>query len=114
MSKPKWLIKKENPTTRSRSKKQETRIAKVLSGKTTINSGATFGQNDVINDFCEVEAKTTGKNSFSLKVDDWQKMIKKCSTKKIPIFQVQMENAGLELAVIDVKDLNLLLQLANG
>lgn len=44
-------------TTRERSKKQESRIAKKLRGYTTINSGATFGQNDVITDFCEIEAK---------------------------------------------------------
>ena len=55
-------------TTRGRSGKQESRIARQLNGHTTINSGATFGQNDVITDFCEVEAKTTGKESFSLQL----------------------------------------------
>jgi hypothetical protein len=113
MSKPKWLQKKENPTTRSRSKKQETRIAKLLSGQTTLNSGATFGQNDVITDYCEVEAKTTAKNSHSLKVSEWKKLVDKCSTKKIPIYQVEFEAEKLELAVISVKDLNFLLEAAN-
>ena len=56
----------DKKTTRERSRKQESRLAKQLNGYTTINSGATFGQNDVITDFCEVEAKTTEKESFSL------------------------------------------------
>ena len=55
-------------TTRERSKKQESRIAKKLRGYTTINSGATFGQNDVITDFCEIETKTTAHESYSLKL----------------------------------------------
>lgn len=92
-------------TTRSRSKKQESKIAKDLQGKTTINSGATFGQNDVIGDFCEVEAKTTKHESFSLKLEDWRKLKKKCSTKKMPIFVVDFESSMDSLAVLNYDDL---------
>lgn len=85
----KWLNKKE--TTRSRSIKQETKLAKDLRGNTFINSGATFGQNDVFNDYCEVEAKTTKNKSFSFRLLDWKKLYHKATTGKIPIFAIRFE-----------------------
>lgn len=109
MSRPKWMTKKlEAPTTRSRSKKQESKIAKDLrlgNAYASINSGATLGQNDVIADFCEVEAKVTSKQSFSMKVADWNKMEKKCAVNKIPIFMIEFEDDNLELAVVKKSDL---------
>nr|DAX61654.1 MAG TPA: hypothetical protein [Caudoviricetes sp.] len=112
---PKYAQKLLNgsPTTRSRSQKQESRIAKDLRGHTTINSGATFGQNDVFTDFCEVEAKTTNKESFSLKLSDWRKLRKKCSTTKIPIFVVDFETSKDSLAVLTYDDLLYLLDKIN-
>jgi hypothetical protein len=103
----------EEPTTRARSGKQESSIAKDLKGFTTINSGATFGQNDVINDFCEVEAKTTGKESFSLKLEDWRKLRRKCAQNKLPIFIVDFETARDSLAVVLYDDLLYLINKAN-
>lgn len=79
----------------------------------TINSGATLGQNDVISDFCEVEAKVTSKASFSLKVADWQKLVGKADVKKIPIFMVEFEDDNLELAVVKKEDLLYLIEIAN-
>ena len=99
-------------TTRERSKKQESRIAKKLRGYTTINSGATFGQNDVITDFCEIEAKTTAHESYSLKLSEWVKLKKKCSAKKIPTFVVDFEKSRDSLAILTYEDLQFLIELA--
>lgn len=100
-------------TTRERSGKQESRIAKELGGKKSINSGATFGQNDVSTDFCEVEAKTTTHDSFSLKLSDWRLLKKKCSTKKLPIMVIDFESSMDSLAVIGYDDLLYLIEKAN-
>lgn len=100
-------------TTRKRSGKQESRLAKQLNGHTTINSGATFGQNDVVSDFCEVEAKTTIKESFSLKLSDWRLLRKKCALNKIPIFIIDFEKSKDSLAVLTYEDLQFLINQAN-
>lgn len=101
-------------TTRERSGKQESRLAKQLNGHTTINSGATFGQNDVVTDFCEIEAKTTSKESYSLKLSDWRILRKKCATNKIPIFIVDFEKSKDTLAVLTYEDLQFLISQSNG
>lgn len=108
---PKHLQVKE--TTRSRSKKQESRIAKDLKGITTINSGATFGQNDVITDFAEIEAKTTKHSSYSLKVSEFEKLERKIKDYKIPIFIVEFENCDKALAVMNYEELKYLINKAN-
>lgn len=115
MSKFKYMDKLlgEAETTRKRSGRQESRLAKQLRGHTTINSGATFGQNDVITDFCEVEAKTTQKESFSLKLSDWRLLRKKCAGDKIPIFVVDFEKSKDSLAVMTYEDLQFLIEQAN-
>lgn len=101
-------------TTRERSGKQESNIAKDLKGKTTINSGATFGQNDVLTDFCEVEAKTTCKESFAITLADWRKLRKKCDPAKFPIFVVDFEKSTDSLAILTYEDLLYLINKANG
>lgn len=112
MGQPKWLQPK---TTRARSSKQESKIAKDLKGYTAINSGATFGQNDVLVDFCEVEAKTTTKDSFRLTRTDWKKLNDKIEFGKIPIFIVDFEHTKDEnLAVLKYSDLKYLIEKANG
>lgn len=103
----------DKETTRVRSKRQESRLAKQLNGHTTINSGATFGQNDVITDYCEVEAKTTLKESFTLKLMDWRILRKKCAGNKIPIFVVDFEQSKDTLAVLTMDDLKFLIEQAN-
>lgn len=100
-------------TTRGRSKKQESRLAKQLNGHATINSGATFGQNDVISDFCEVEAKTTTKESYTLKLSDWRILRKKCAGNKLPIFVVDFEQSKDSLAILTYEDLKFLISQAN-
>lgn len=76
---------------RKRSDKQEKKLAKEFGGKTTINSGATFGQNDIITPVFEIEAKTTSKKSFTLKLEDLKKLQRKCDKNKVPIFIVEFE-----------------------
>ena len=64
-----------NKPTRFYSKKQETRVAKVIDGKRTANSGATaFSKGDVRNKYFLVECKTktTPSSSMSVKLD-WLK-----------------------------------------
>lgn len=107
----KWLEKKE--TTRSRSGKQETKIAKDLKGHTTVNSGATFGQNDVTTDYCEIEAKTTKHSSYTLKVYDFEIAEKKTKIGKLPIFVIDFEKDKKSLAVLNYQDLLYLIKKAN-
>lgn len=106
---PKWVEKSKTVSTRARSGKQEDKVAKVLSGKTTINSGATFGENDVTSAYCEVECKITSKGSYTLKVTDWSLLIAKCNVHKIPIMVIEFEKDKQELAVISLSDLAMLL-----
>jgi hypothetical protein len=102
MAQPKWLDKPE--TTRGRSDKQENRITKDVTslgkskGRTAINSGATFGQNDVFNDELEIEAKTTYKDSYSLKVSELNKLKRRTKDPKIPIFVVEFDKSDKKLA----------------
>lgn len=103
----------EKPSTRARSKRQESRLAKQLNGHTTINSGATFGQNDVVTDYCEVEAKTTNKESYKLNLTDWRILRKKCAGNKIPIFVIDFEQSTDTLAILTMDDLKFLLEQAN-
>lgn len=103
----------DGKSTRERSYKQESRLAKALKGYTTINSGATFGQNDVVTDFCEVEAKTTNKESYSLSLKDWRVLRKKCATDKIPLFVVDFEKSKDTLVVLTYEDLQFFIEQAN-
>jgi hypothetical protein len=109
---PKHLIPKPD-TTRSRSKRQETRIAKDLKGRATINSGATFSENDVVTDFCEVEAKTTRNKSFSLKPDEFRKLEKKAKPGLMPVFIVEFETHEKEFVVMNYDDFVYLVNTAN-
>ena len=103
----------EGKSTRERSRKQESRLAKTLRGYTTINSGATFGQNDVVTDFCEIEAKTTSKESYSITLKDWRILRKKCAGSKIPIFVIDFEKSKDSLAILTYEDLQFLIEQAN-
>ena len=100
-------------STRARSKKQESKIARALKGSSTINSGATLSQNDVFTDYCEVEAKITGHKSFSVTLKDWFKLKKKSKAGKIPIFVIEFENENQSMAVLDYNDLLFLIKMAN-
>lgn len=111
-ARPKWLDSDSKNTTRAKSKKQETIVAKLLKGHVTINSGATLGQNDVVADFCEVECKTTSKDSFSITKKDWSKLVTKCKTTKIPMMVVTLEGYE-DFAVVKLTDLKGFLDMIN-
>lgn len=109
--KPKWM-NDEKPSTRAHSKKQETAVAKALrTGITTINSGATFGQNDVLTDFAEVECKTTEKASMTLTIETWEKLVKKSDKGKIPMMTLEFSKHETHLAVLPLDDLVFLLNM---
>lgn len=109
--KPKWQQESGTPeSTRARSKRQEVKISDLINGRPSINSGATFGQNDVIADWTEPECKTTSKKSYSLKVDEWNKVVKKTPTTKIPLEIIEFEEHDLQLAIIDLDDLMMLVE----
>ena len=101
--KPKWML--NETSTRERSYKQETKLAKELGGRVTLNSGATFNENDIITDTLEIEAKTTAKGSFIVKDSELEKMILKCDNKKVPIMVIEFEKSKRVVAVIDYEDL---------
>jgi hypothetical protein len=95
---------------RKRSDKRESSLAKELQGGTFINSGATFKQNDVFTDYCEIDDKTTSKNSFSLNTDLLETVKRKCDVAKIPIITVHFEEKNKTYAVIAWEDLKYLLE----
>ncbi len=107
MGEPSWL-NKQKPT-RVASAKQENRLAKTLGGKATANSGARFGENDVIMPAFEVEAKTTQASSFTLKMADIEKAENKCNIMKSVAFIVEFASHKREFVVLDIEDFKKLL-----
>lgn len=86
--------------TRDYSDEQEKRIAKLLNGRVTPNSGGTrFGAGDVITDYFLIEAKTstTPKKSFSVK-KEW---IDKAEEQA---FEIGKENSAVAISFGDGKD----------
>lgn len=107
MSKPKWLNKED--TTRKRSEKQEKRLAKTFGGRKTSNSGARFGENDVVTPEFEIEAKTTRSKQYILKTKEIKDMQRKSNFEKIALFIVEFENEGEEVVILRTADfLNLI------
>ena len=83
-------IGREKPT-RDRSAKQEKRLAKSFGGRTTSNSGAKFGENDIKTPDFEIEAKTTYAKQFPLKLETLKSAAKKCPFEKIPLLIVEFD-----------------------
>jgi hypothetical protein len=98
----KWLEQEES--TRKRSNKQEKKIAKKIGGSLFCNSGAKFGENDLYNEFIEVEAKTTKNKQYTLKVEELLKMQSKCRADRIAIEVIEFGN-GEEYAIISFSSL---------
>lgn len=113
MNRPNWLD--NNKSTRARSFKQESRIAKDLKGKQTINSGATFGENDVVTDYCEIEAKTTAKKSFKFDLETFDKLERKTKVGKLPIMCIDFETEkNSNFVLMKYSDFKYLIDKANG
>lgn len=105
---PKHLRPPDTPQVKGR--KYETKLAKTLGGRVATNSGATFGENDIIADYCEVEAKLTTNESYSLKAKYFREVKKKCSIKKIPLMIVNFEKYGDSYAIIPMDDFEFILE----
>ena len=101
-NKPKWLNKEVS--TRQRSDKQEKRLAKQFGGRTTSNSGARFGENDVKTHEFDIEAKTTKSKQFIVKLEDLKKMQRKTRVDKKPLFAINFEETGDEFILISLSD----------
>lgn len=110
MAKPKWLKQESD---KKKSQKQEKKLAKVLKGKLTLNSGALFQKNDVLTKNFSIEAKTTKYNSYSLKLKDI-KLVEKYALrqKKFPLFVIDFLDKET-YGVISLGDLLYIMEKAN-
>lgn len=97
-------------TPQVRGRKFESTVAKALKGKLTVNSGATFGQNDIIADYCEIEAKLTTHDSYPLKAKYFEEVRRKCGVKKIPLMVINFEAHKVTYAILPVEDLEFILE----
>lgn len=83
----------------------ENDIAKDMSGKTTRGSGSVYDDADVKNECFIVEAKLRNKKSFTVKMDDLNKVKKQARDRcKFPLLVYQNED-GRKIAVMDYDDL---------
>ena len=102
MSAPEWLGKKDS--TRKRSFKQETSLAKKFGGRTTSGSGSVFGENDVKTDDFHIEAKTTKSSQYIFKQAEFDKMEGRTPFDKKALFALCFENSGKEYITISLGD----------
>ena len=96
---PKFFTKEKS--VRERSGVKERKVAKQIKAQVTVNSGATFGQNDLENKLVSIEHKFTSKKSFSIKAATFKKAIEQTPVHKVPAMFVDFENEGLELVVVE-------------
>ena len=92
-----------NPNKR-KSIKQENKVAKEMSAKTVVASGALWGaKGDVRNDQYLVECKITSKPFFRLSLKQWDKIRKEAikDGMRIPVFCIDLENGSKRFAVVD-------------
>jgi Holliday junction resolvase len=97
---------------RIRSQKKEAKLARISGGKTTVNSGATFGDSDIKikmpNAKITIEAKFTDKEQFILKKDILDKL-KAQSRGTIPMMEIEIK--GDKWYLIRPQEYYLLLEL---
>ena len=88
------------------SQRQEKRIAQVTGGRTVGGSGNSWShKGDVVGDDMLVEAKWTGKNSFSVTAAVWRKIeTEAVRSGKIPVLAVRIEPSDLDLVVLSEDD----------
>lgn len=98
---PDWL---EDPPKRKRSVKQEKKLAKKYQGRTTANSGATFGQNDITTKDLSIEAKYTDNKGYRVNVPEFLKAATRAEAGKIPVEIIEFSNYGETLVVIRESD----------
>lgn len=95
-----------------RSKKQEERLAQVTGGRTVGGSGSGWShKGDVVTDGQHIEAKWTGKNSFSVSSALWRKLEGEAiPAGKTPVLAIRLEPSDLNLIVLDENDYLTLLE----
>ena len=104
MPRPSWL--KEEESTRKKSGKLKKKMPKSLkSGRTTVNSGATFRQNDITTDEIEIEHKYTEKSQYTLKIQELEKLRRRCKTNKVPVFVIEFIELNKKFAVVPLDDI---------
>lgn len=101
-----WIDRELNKrdTTVSRSRSQEKQVAKSLKGRLTVNSGATFAENDVVSKELEIECKITAKPRYSVSVKEWEKLQSRTDHSKTPAMVIYLNEGDTKLAVIDYDD----------
>lgn len=104
MAKPKWADK----AVRSKSEQREKNLSSLLNGRKTVNSGATFGENDVKTQSLDIEHKYTDKSQFIVKMDTIVKMEEKCPIGKIPVLVIEFAQENRKFALVDLEDLMLM------
>lgn len=103
-------LRDHDDTPQTAGRKKESFVARALKGRTSVNSGATFGQNDVLADHCEVEVKLTRNKSYSLKAPYLQEVRAKCDVKKMPVMVLNFETYGDTYAILPFEDYTYLLE----
>lgn len=101
---PKWM--QREPTKRGRSVKKEKALAKkVKGGKTTVNSGATFRENDIRSEDMDIEHKFTDKGSYTITLATLEKLRKQTKGDRVPVLVIEFEQTGKAYAVVELGDL---------
>lgn len=88
---------------KKKSQLQEKRVAKEVSGKTVIASGALWGsKGDVRNDSFLIECKITGKKYYTLSFTTWEKIYKEAirDSGRIPVMCIDLEDGKSKLAIL--------------
>ena len=99
-NRPKWADR----TVRDNSEKREKKLANLLSGKKTVNSGATFTENDIKTASLDIEHKYTDASQFILKLETFEQTKRRTSVDKIPIMVVEFTKDDSKKVVIDFDD----------
>ena len=92
---------------KAKSKKQESSVAKELSGKVTPASGALWGAKaDVRNDVFLVECKITEKPYYILSYETWYKIATEAVKDglRVPLMCIDLKNGEERYAIIRVED----------
>jgi hypothetical protein len=97
-----WL---HNPEpTRKKSGKQEKNLQKMFGGKVASNSGARFGENDVLYIDMEIEAKTTEGLGYRITIAELQSIKKKCRANKTPVQVIEFQKTGESYAILPLTE----------
>lgn len=98
------LLRGDEPV-RRRSDKMVKKVGKKLGGRTTVNSGATFSENDLTTDDCDIEHKFTDKKQFTVKLSELEKLRRRSHGSKVPVFMIEFPgNSKRKYVVIDADD----------